>query len=171
MSYNIHPIIVHFPIALLTVYTTIKVFPFEKWLPNFNWKHIAHITLFVGVAGAFFALSTGEIAEHLTRPDHKLVETHSTFATIATWMYTLVLVGILLSWLNKKIMPSLSLRFLTKFSNVIEKILSHSYISTLLAIVGFLSLLITGVLGGVMEFGTTADPLAPIILKILGINF
>jgi hypothetical protein len=29
----------------------------------------------------------------------------------------------------------------------------------------------TGLLGGVMVYGTSADPLAPIVLKLLGITF
>jgi hypothetical protein len=39
-----------------------------------------------------------------------------------------------------------------------------------LVILGFIALFLTGVLGGVLVYGTTADPLAPFILKLLNIN-
>ena len=84
MTYNIHPLFVHFPIALLFVYSIIKILPLQKWLPNVAWKHIERVLLLVGVLGAFAALSTGEIAEHLTRPNHDLVETHQRAGSGAT---------------------------------------------------------------------------------------
>ena len=84
MMYNIHPLFVHFPIALLLIYSIIKILPLQKWLPAVAWKHIERALLFFGVLGAFAALSTGEIAEQMTRPNNDVVEAHSLFAAIAT---------------------------------------------------------------------------------------
>src|SRR5574343_1787155 len=99
MTYNIHPIFVHVPIAFLVIYSIIKVLPLQRWFPSVAWKHIERALLFFGVLGAFVALSTGEVAEHLSRPNRDLVETHSLFAATATWMYVLLLIGEALSML------------------------------------------------------------------------
>ena len=65
MTYNIHPIFVHFPIALLFIYSIIKIIPFKKWFPKVTWDYLGFILLIIGVLGAFVASSTGEIADEL----------------------------------------------------------------------------------------------------------
>lgn len=170
MNYNIHPMVVHFPIALLVIYTFIKVIPFKKWFPSFAWKNVEQVLLFFGVLGAFAASSTGEIAEHLVRPDHDLVETHAFFAAASTWLYGLLLLGEISAFLNKKVIPKNSINFVTKLFAIIEKVLCEKHISVLLAIFGLVSITITGLLGGVMVYGVTADPIAPIVLQILGLS-
>lgn len=46
----------------------------------------------------------------------------------------------------------------------------QNWLISLLAVVGLFAITITGVLGGSIVYGTTADPLAPIVLKMLGLN-
>ena len=58
MTYNIHPLFVHFPIAFLFIYSLIKIVPVKKWLPKVSWKDIERVLLVVGVLGAFAALSS-----------------------------------------------------------------------------------------------------------------
>ena len=107
MTYNIHPILVHFPIALLFLYSIIKILPLKKWFPKVSWKHIELVLLVSGFVGALLANATGEVAENLVRPDHKLVETHAFMALTATWMYGLLLAGELLSWIHANLLPKL----------------------------------------------------------------
>lgn len=170
MIYNLHPIFVHFPIALLFIYSVIKILPLQKWFPTVAWKHIEQVLLFFGVLGAFAALWTGETAEHLTRPNRNLVENHSLFATIATWTYSLLLIGEILSismtWIVLKIKSEKILKVLA----YIKRILINTIISRVLAIIGLIAISIAGLLGGVMVYGTSSDPLAGIVLKILGIT-
>ena len=91
MTYNIHPIIVHFPIALLFLYSIIKILPLNKWLPKVAWRDIERVLLVFGVLGAFVALATGQIARHLIQPNRDLIHAHSNFASISTWLYGLLL--------------------------------------------------------------------------------
>ncbi|MCX6747864.1 MAG: hypothetical protein NTW98_02895 [Candidatus Nomurabacteria bacterium] len=109
MIYNIHPLFVHFPIALLLVYSLIKILPLAKYFPNVAWKHIERALLVFGVLGAFASMTTGETAEHLTNPNEKLVETHAFFASFSTWVYGLLLAGEILSYLNVSFVESSSL--------------------------------------------------------------
>lgn len=170
MTYNIHPILVHFPIALLFVYSIIKIIPFEKWLPGVSWKHIERVMLLGGVLGAFAALTTGEIAEHLISPDRQLVETHAFFASLSTWLYGLILVGEILYFLIPFIASKLSIAPLIAALSFIQKILANHIVSKIMALFGLIAISITGMLGGVMVYGLSADPFAPILLRILGIQ-
>ncbi len=172
MQYNIHPIFVHFPIALLSIYSIVVLIPFKKWLPRIAWHDITCTLLFFGVIGAFFALSTGEVAEHLTTQTNQLVETHALFATAATWIYGVLLIGALLNmgmvrdFLEKN-------RFLIRYQkhvSIIRNFLSNRYFVVVLSISGFVAITIAGVLGGVMVYGTTADPFASIVLRLLQIQ-
>lgn len=170
MTYNIHPIIVHFPIALLFLYSVIKIIPFHKWFPNVSWKQIERALLLVGVLGAFAANSTGELAEHLVRPDRQLVEMHSLFAALSTWFYGLLLAGEMLYFITPFIASKLSIEPLNKLLSFVQKILLDDMVSAILAVLGIIAISVTGLLGGVMVYGVSADPIAGVVLSILGIN-
>ncbi|OGI83890.1 hypothetical protein A2903_00940 [Candidatus Nomurabacteria bacterium RIFCSPLOWO2_01_FULL_33_17] len=170
MQYNIHPIIVHFPIAMLFLYSIIKVLPFKKWFPNVSWKHIEIVLLLVGVVSAFTASSTGEIAEELVRPNEDVLGAHQFFAGASTWIYSLILVGEALVFLIPKFISKFGFFSIIKLFTFFEKILTNNILVKILAILGLISIILTGLLGGVMVYGTTADPLAAPILKLLGIS-
>lgn len=162
MTYNIHPIFAHFPIALLTIYSILKLIPFYKWFPNIAWKQVERAFLVLGVLGGFAALSTGEAAEHLVRPDHNLVEMHSTFAAISIWLYGALLLG--------EIIILASVKFgLPKIIISLGKVLTNRWVSGVLAFLALISISLTGLLGGVMVYGTSADPMAATVLKMLGL--
>ncbi len=169
MNYNIHPIFVHFPIAFLMLYSVIVILPLQKWFPSVAWRQIRNTLLIAGVIGAFVALQTGEIAEQLTQPNHDLVEMHSTFATIATFSYSLILAGEILGWIQGwafRQMPS------QRFQAVYIKVRSfptHKFFVITLSLVGLVAIVVTGLLGGVLVYGLSADPVAPFVLRILGI--
>ena len=169
--YNIHPIVVHFPIALLVIYSIIKIFPFRKWFPNVAWRDIERLLLLIGVMGAFLSLSTGEQAEDFSRPNEDLVGAHEFFANFSTRTYLIILIGEFANYLNTKNFSLINkINYLPKILAWVEKILTNKNLVLVLVILGFISLFLTGVLGGVMVHGTTADPLAPFVLEVLNIN-
>jgi uncharacterized membrane protein len=169
MAYNIHPLFVHFPIALLLMYSLLKVLPLHRWMSSISWKPIQNTFLFVGVLGAFAALQTGEIAEHLAKPNRQLVDMHSLFATASTWIYAALLVGVILAWVTPLLVLKGTMPRLTSALVFIQRILTNRAFTVVLAIVGLITISITGLLGGVMVYGISADPVAPMVLKLLGI--
>lgn len=171
MTYNIHPIFVHFPIALLVVYSIIKILPLKKWVPSVSWKDIELVLLVVGVLGAFAGLSSGESAEHLTRPNRALVEAHAFFAAAATWMYGLLLGGEFLRLVSGWIVKTIRAPKVLQVVFFVRDLLTHSFLATTLAVLGLVTISVTGLLGGVMVYGTSADPIASIVLSILGISY
>jgi uncharacterized membrane protein len=165
MNYNIHPIFVHFPIALLTIYSLIKILPVHKILKE-NQKTVERFLLFLGVVGAFFALNTGEMAEHIVRKNRQIIEAHSTFAGISTFVFGFLAILEISDILNKK-------NYLNKFKYVLNKLSllsENKFLTIILSIIGLISIFMTGILGGMIVYGTSADPLAPIILKVLGLT-
>ena len=170
MTYNIHPILVHFPIALLFLYSIIKILPFKKWFPNVQWNHIERALLSFGVLGAFAADATGSLAQHLVHPNHQLVDAHSTFAAWSTFLYCILLAGEVASVIRSEYGSKIHSKILHKLLALCEKILCNPIFSKIVALLGFVAISVTGLLGGTMVYGITADPLANIVLKLLGIN-
>lgn len=171
MQYNIHPIFVHFPIAFLMLYSLIKILPLQRWISNISLKVIERILLTAGILGGLLALQTGEIAENLTNPNHDILEMHEFFASSSVRVYGLILLGELMvifgSFVNAKIKNQMLLNI---YGNLVT-ILTNKYLVITLAVVGVVAIALTGLLGGVMVYGTSADPLAEPVLSLLGINF
>lgn len=170
MIYNLHPIFVHFPIAFLILYSLIVLLPLQKWFPKITFKITQNILLFTGTVGIFLAKATGETAQEIVKPDNNIVEMHELFANITTWFYVLLVVitflPFIISFLQKK-----CIRF-KKIISLLQRV--HSFLNKNLiiktsAFLGVISLFITGLLGGVMVYGLSVDPIAPFILKILGL--
>lgn len=170
MTYNIHPLFVHFPIALFVVYSVLTILPLQKWIPKFAWKQIRQVILLLGVLGAVVASSTGEIAEKLVRPDHDLVEMHALFAAASTWIYGVLLAGEIMSCVNDFLKKKEVLTSVIPFLVWIEKLIMHRFVTVLLALLGLVTISVTGLLGGVMVYGVTADPIAPLVVKLLGLS-
>ena len=168
--YNIHPLLVHFPIAFLFLYSVIKILPFKRWFPKVAWRDIERVLLLVGVLGAFAALATGDAAEHLAHPNRQLVDAHATFGAAATWIYGALLVGEFAAVINAQHYAFKNWRFVSKLSLFLEKVLRDRIFAGFLAVVGLVAISVTGMLGGVLAYGATADPVAPLLLKVLGIS-
>ncbi len=156
MNYNIHPIFVHFPVALLMTYAVAKIVPLKKWFPRIEWRQIEIALLSVGFVGGWLAMVTGESAEHLARPSHAIVEMHQMLGSISMFIFGALLAGEILKSLN----------FLMPLANV----LTNPFLSKVLAFAGLISITLTGLLGGVMTYGPNVDPLAPFVLKLLGLQ-
>ena len=168
-TYNIHPLLVHFPIALLFLYSIIKIVPLKKWLPNVALKHIERALLVFGVLGAFAALATGDTAEHLSTASRPLIEMHANFAGFATFVYGALLAGEIAAMIRAEYSLKIKSPIFLKFCSWVERIFCEKTFSKILALVGFIAIIVTGLLGGVIVYGTTADPLAGAVLKILGL--
>ena len=153
MTYNIHPLIVHFPIALLFLYSVVKILPLRQFFSKVSWKHIERFLLIFGLLGAAAAIYTGGIAEHLVGPNKQLVEMHSTFAFASLGIYGFLLFLEIVGLIKPK-----------------YEGITNGVISKFLALAGLVAISITGMLGGVMVYGLSADPLAPMVLKLLNIH-
>jgi len=91
---ELHPKVVHFPIALLLTYVLLELVGiiFRKEF----YQKAAHLLLFLGVIGAFFAVLTGNQAhtayEYWSESSSKLFDEHQTFANLTVWYFTGILV-------------------------------------------------------------------------------
>ena len=180
---NIHPLFVHFPIALLVVYTFLEVGSllvlgilrvFRREGPSVgvllsgkSFHDIKAFLVVMGTALAFVTLQTGEWAEHALRTTtsegvrfatssspFRLIEMHSSFATASVAVFTILAVAYICR-----------LAWFRKFKifNFVSELVLNPWIRVILALVGAVLILITGALGGAITYGPTTDPFVSMI--------
>jgi uncharacterized membrane protein len=79
---NIHPIVVHFPIALLTLYGVLEC---VRWKKVMDFMHAFHVKATLVIAGTL-----GAIVAYISGPEvhgSALVSWHEDFATITLCLF------------------------------------------------------------------------------------
>ncbi|MEJ0021885.1 MAG: DUF2231 domain-containing protein [Candidatus Doudnabacteria bacterium] len=138
---NIHPIFVHFPIALLTTYAVLELLRFDFINRQPYWFYVKAVLVILGALSGYVTIVTGLMAESLIKDQssHTLISTHELWAITSIGIFSIIALVYLWSWWNS--------RFGMKSKLVL-----------VLALAGILCLLITGALGGSIIFGHTTDP-------------
>lgn len=157
---NIHPLVVHFPIALLVFYAIFEVLPLEHWYPRAPWFDIKAILVCFGGLGILAALVTGQLAERsfYTAGISAILHLHKLFAGMSAAVFGIIAAAYLIRWVFAKhdvtfqpIKGKLSL--LLKFSDIILV----RWVVVFLAVLGFFVLAMTGILGAIMVYGPSND--------------
>ena len=147
--------IVHFPIALLTVYAIFEVCRVPR-LTRMSWyMPVKAIFLILGWLGSAAAVLTGLVtseASNIVGEWPKLVAVHKNFG-----IATLIVFGIV----------ALAYVFAAKQKdNAFSKFILRTPVVIPLAILGLAFVTITGALGGAMVYGADVDPVVRIIYNL-----
>ncbi len=137
---NLHPKIVHFPIALFIVYALLEII--GSFVKKDFFSKTAHLILFLGVIGAVAAVLTGNSAEDAARILSKAgasismqsIENHSDFANFTLWYFAGILVLRTFVVIRKKFEGSIK------------------YFFVILSIIGVFLVYQTGELGGKLVY-------------------
>lgn len=173
---NIHPLVVHFPIALLIVYTLCEIVRFRAVQAKPFWFYLKAFLVIVGSVAAIVTLQTGELAEEALRESgnaggpNPLIEAHSLFANIATWVYAFIALMYVIAWIHRE-KPNffasfhfLSVRWL--FVRKVGRVLFSAPVLIVLALVGLVAISVTGALGGAIVYGKDFDPFAAFVYNL-----
>lgn len=151
-SFNIHPLLVHFPIALLIVYSFLEWVPIKKLTNLSYWFYIKAVFLFFGVLSAIPTGFTGKLIERQFRDKRALVHLHSNFAVAASVVYAILAGLYFLAWLKR--------------SEKQIKFLLPTPVIILISIFGFFLIIVIGALGGVIVYGPNLDPFTAFIYRL-----
>ena len=140
---NIHPVIVHFPIAFFVAYVFLEVASLIAKKESLC--KMAAIFLGAGVIFALLAVLTGNQAHEVLKPALKMkpsyieeaIENHEQFATITLWFFFAMLVLRVYLLIKKNLSPN------------------WRFVFFVLALLGMYFVYQTGILGGrlVYDFG------------------
>ncbi|HRI48485.1 MAG TPA: hypothetical protein PK559_15370 [Ignavibacteriaceae bacterium] len=140
---ELHPKVVHFPIALLMTYTLFEIIGtlFKKEV----FTKSAYFLLLLGVIGAIVAAQTGEQAESVfenwTSASGNLLEEHEKYANITIWYFAILLV-----------LRTLFVIYVDVKKKFIEKSAVLKFVFVLLALLGCYFVYLTGEYGGKMVY-------------------
>lgn len=191
---NIHPIFVHFPIALLTLYAVleiaiplkIKFYKLCKWdrpetsprlaklyqlLITPVWNPIKAFLVIVGTVLTFVTLQKGEWAEEIYRSRgvdgaSQIGRLIETHSTFAD--LTMIVFSILAIGYLTQILWNTYTFTLQKYTFIqaISNIILHPKVAPLLAFLGIIAVTITGALGGAISHGANTDPVVQMIYNL-----
>jgi len=138
---EIHPLVVHFPIAFLFLFVGIEII--NLFLDKEYLKNISHILLLISVIALVAAVFSGNqsmqiVTEEISNNEVLVpIESHEEFATITLWYFFALLIFRTYLFIKKKFESKLQ------------------YLFVIFAVVGLYFLFSTAKLGGVLvyEFG------------------
>ncbi len=182
---NIHPIFVHFPIALFTLYSLAEFTRVRRLNSSSPWFYIKAFLVMIGGLSALVARQSGEIAQHLVTDSaiKQVVRLHSSWANISIAIYGTVGVIYFFAWIERAgLIQTLKstfskkyevLGFLERLKKIIYSvvnILFRPWFLIILALAGLISITITGGLGGIIVFGPHIDPFTEFLYNVFNLS-
>ena len=170
---NIHPFVVHFPVAFLSVYCLAELVRFRFIASKAYWFYIKATLAIIGGAGAVAAYLSGKLAGELVGKS-PLIELHSKFGKASAILFGIIAALYAIAWLTRldivnRIEGSMNLKNLPAYS-WLKKLVNYFVDSFLMvppALVGLACIVITGALGGAIVFGPDVDPFVRIIYDLV----
>ena len=138
---NIHPIVIHFPIAFLTVYAIFELIRFQKVIDKPYWFNVKKILIIVGWISSIVGALTGLLTTNWTIQGPRIFVMHEIFALTTIALSTIATIF----YIKNK----------------------QSKILILIAALILISITTTGGLGAAMVRGTNFDPLMAPVFKLL----
>lgn len=173
---NIHPFLVHFPIAFLSVYSLAELVRFRFITSRIYWFYIKASFAIIGALGAGVAYKTGKIARDLLGEGglDQFVEIHSRWAKLSTVIFGFIAVLYALAWISRsETMGRIESHFklgeiwIYTISKKAVNYLVNSAIMVVPAFVGLVSIVVTGALGGALVYGPDIDPFVRFIYDLI----
>lgn len=163
MLLNIHPAVVHIPVACLLLYSLFELLRFRRLLEKPYWFYVKATLVIVGAVGAWVARQTGEMIERefAVGSTQNIVEMHATWATATAVLFSVIALAYGYVWLQREFM--LRSRWLEGGS----RLLLTGYVIVPLSLLGFIAVMVTGALGGSITRGAEADPFVAFIYRLL----
>lgn len=165
---SLHPLVVHFPVALLSVYAVAELVRFRRVAQQPYWFYFKATLAVLGSIGALVARQTGESIEEALEasggPIPRLIEIHSTWSLVATWIFAVLAVAYLLAWIRRD--GRLWGQKLGAAGDWAGKLVS-TWPSAILALAGLAAITATGALGAALVYGPGVDPAVNAIYRLL----
>lgn len=163
---NIHPLLVHFPIAFFIMYSVFELIPFRLVKKQPFWFYIKAILVIFGALGALAAGIAGKFAEASYPGLKYLIKLHSSINELASAVFVLIAFAYFISWLKKSGISFSKLGNLSKLVLLYKNIVLETPLIYLFAIIGLILISVGGALGGAIVYGPDFDPFTHFVYSL-----
>jgi len=177
---NIHPFFVHFPIALLAVYSLLELGTyFFSGLRRQTWVFpVKAFLLFSGVLAALVALFTGGIAEDLIEGTARsyILEVHAPIAGVTTLLYLILAAAYTVrifqmqGWGNQLFGSSTFFGPILRLKEYLAHLVLDTWVLPVLAFLALVGMTITGALGAAIVYGPDIDPAVSFVYHLFWVQ-
>jgi len=150
----LHPIVVHFPIALLTLYGVIELVRFQRFIEKPYWFYVKAALISFGALSALAGVITGGITSGWYIGGPRIFVMHQIFGVLTLILSSTIALGYQFHWHR-----------MNRFSEFVMR----PKVLVVLAVLLLFCITTVGGIGGAMIRGTQFDPLMAPIFKLLGI--
>ena len=171
---NIHPIFVHFPIALLTIYGFLELLRFRKLLETPWFEYVKGAFVIIGALTSSLALQTGELAEHAYKGSdaRTIIKIHASLVGFASTIFGILAVVYAIRLISKssfqeKIVNSFFGHLWNFVLSVANPLYDSAWFMMTAAFIGIIAVTVTGGLGGAIVYGPDVDPVVSVIYSLL----
>lgn len=169
-----HPLVVHFPIALLTLYALLEFPRFRALLERPYWFYVKAVLVITGTLGAVVARQSGESIEDKFANVPRLnavVEAHALTANVTLGIFAVLAVAYALRFAtdHPRIQAWTSATRAGRGLAALSAGIRHGAVAVPLALSGLIALTITGALGGGLVHGPDADPVVALAYRLFGL--
>lgn len=176
---NFHVLVVHFPVALLSIYSCMEFVRWKVLNEKPYWFYLKAVFVTLGTIGAYAAVMFGGLIEDAiaaqkiaTIPNIRdIIDMHSTFAGITTTVFSFLAGAYIIAWIEKE-NPALISRILLRFPKLnfliaLKGFLLKTPVAITLSLVGLIAVTVTGAIGGGIVSGTDVDPVVTLVYRVL----
>lgn len=176
---NFHVLVVHFPVALLSIYAIMEFVRWKVVTERPYWFYLKAVFLVLGTIGAYVAVLFGSLVEDAIVAEKvgtipkiaDIIDMHSTFAGITTTIFSILSVAYIITWIERE-NPDLIGRTLARFPKLallvsLKNFLLKPSVAIILSFLGLIAVTITGAIGGGIVSGPNVDPIVAIVYRLL----
>jgi uncharacterized membrane protein len=164
---TIHPLLVHFPVAMLSLYGILEIISGFPIIRKFDLTITKLVLVIIGTLGGMLASVSGEAIEHSFSGLHNLVEMHSTWATLTNFLGIIITALLLVSYFSSFIVSRYADGTIARITGIITRLAQTRALMVILGLCVIISITVTGALGAVIVHGPQVDPVVNFIYTTL----